>query len=198
MLDDEPALVMTTDPHVTALTNEVDAALVDEPSFRAWYERTWPRVYGYIASRAAGDDGLAEEITQQTYVAAIAGRAAFDGRSDSATWLCAIARNKLVDHFRRLDREERRGRRVVVRELHVRAGTTSTAWSAPEDRQLIELALRTLPALQRMVLTLVALDGLSVPEVARAIGKSAAATQSLLARARDGFRRAWAKEIGDV
>ena len=189
---------MTTEARAPVLANEVRAALVDEQSFRIWYERTWPRVYGYIASRAAGDGALAEEITQQTYVAAIAGRAGFDGRSDSTTWLCAIARNKLVDHFRRLDREERRGRRVVVRELNVRADAPSTAWSAPEDRQLIELSLRTLPALQRAVLTLVALDGLSVPEVARAIGKSAAATQSLLARARDGFRRAWAKEVADV
>ena len=198
MLDDEPAVPMTTEARAPVLANEVRAALVDEQSFRIWYERTWPRVYGYIASRAAGDGALAEEITQQTYVAAIAGRAGFDGRSDSTTWLCAIARNKLVDHFRRLDREERRGRRVVVRELNVRADAPSTAWSAPEDRQLIELSLRTLPALQRAVLTLVALDGLSVPEVARAIGKSAAATQSLLARARDGFRRAWAKEVADV
>ena len=187
---------MTTERTLGALDNEVRAALADDAAFRAWYDRTWPKVYSYVASRAAGDTALAEEITQQAYVAAIAGRARFDGRADSATWLCAIARNKLIDHFRKLDREERRGQRVLVRELHA-ARPMSTAWAAAEDRQLIELALSSLPALQRVVLTLVALDGMSVPEVGRAIGKSSAATQSLLARARDGFRRAWTREMAD-
>lgn len=186
-----------TDSRGAVLDNEVRLALLDEQLFRSWYERTWPKVYGYVASRAAGDVALAEEITQQTYVAAIAAGATFDGRSDSATWLCAIARNKLVDHFRRLDREERRGRRVVVRELQLDGASSPATWSAPEDRQLIELALRSLPPLQRVVLTLVALDELSVPEVARVIGKSVAATQSLLARGRDGFRRAWTREVAD-
>jgi RNA polymerase sigma-70 factor (ECF subfamily) len=189
---------MTTERALGALDNEVDAALADDAAFRAWYERTWPKVYGYVASRAAGDATLAEEITQQAYVAAIDGRARFDGRSDSATWLCAIARNKLIDHFRRLDREERRGQRMVVRELQLGVPSTVAAWTAAEDRQAIEHALRSLPALQRLALTLVVLDGLSVPEVARAIGKSAAATQSLVARGRDGFRRAWSKETADA
>jgi RNA polymerase sigma-70 factor (ECF subfamily) len=183
---------VTADTALGGLENEVLAALADDSAFQVWYKRTWPKVYGYVASRAAGDVALAEEITQQTYVAAITGKARFDGRSDSVTWLCAIARNKLVDHFRGRDREERRGRRVAVREIQLDGA--SAALAAAEDRQVIEIALRSLPALQRVVLTLVALDGLPVREVARAIGKSDAATQSLLARARDSFRRAWAKE----
>jgi len=40
------------------------------------------------------------------------------------------------------------------------------------------------------------MDGLSVPDAARLVGKSRGATQSLLARARDGFRQAWAEEVG--
>jgi DNA-directed RNA polymerase specialized sigma24 family protein len=46
------------------------------------------------------------------------------------------------------------------------------------------------------VIILVAMDGLSVPDAARLVGKSRGATQSLLARARDGFRQAWAEEVG--
>ena len=52
-------------------------------------------------------------------------------------------------------------------------------------------SMRSLPANQRAVLAFVVLDDLPVAEVARLIGKSPAATQSLLQRARDGFRRAY-------
>lgn len=189
---------MTSRQAVATSANEVRAALADDDAFRRWYEWTLPRVYGYVLARAAGDSTLAEELTQEAYVAAVERRAEFDGRSGSVTWLCAIARNKLVDHFRRLEREERRHRHVVVRELALERDTETARWDHREQRDAIEAAVRALPAAQRAVLTLVGLDNLSVPEVARLIGKSAAATQSLLARARDGFRQAYAREVADV
>jgi RNA polymerase sigma-70 factor (ECF subfamily) len=185
---------MSTEVSVRELGNELRAALSDDTAFRAWYDRTFPRVHGYVASRAAGDMDLAQDITQQTYMAAIAQRTTFDGRSDSVTWLCGIARHKLVDHFRRQDREQRRQRQIVVRNLHLEAMEQAAEWSAPEERELIATALRSLPPLQRAVITLVAMDGLSVPDAARLVGKSRGATQSLLARARDGFRQAWTEE----
>ncbi|HEV2005872.1 MAG TPA: RNA polymerase sigma factor [Candidatus Limnocylindrales bacterium] len=189
---------MTADTTVAEPANELRAAFSSDAAFGEWYERTFPRVHGYVSGRVAGDLALAEDITQQTYIAAIAQRAAFDGRSDSVTWLCAIARHKLMDHFRRQDREERRHHRIVVHEIRVEEQGQSAAWSSAEEQELIASALRSLPALQRAVITLVALDGLSVAEAAAFIGKSHGATQSLLARARDGFRRTWASEVADV
>jgi RNA polymerase sigma-70 factor, ECF subfamily len=189
-------MITTTDTTVVG-AGEFRLALADDASFRAWYDRALPRVFGYVSARTAGDPALAEEITQQAFIAAIDERARFDGRSDSVTWVCAIARNKLADHFRRRGREDKRHERVVVREIHLDESRQQVAWSQSEQRELVVTALRSLPALQRAVLTFVALDGLSVPEVARLMGKSTTATQSLLARARDGFRRAWAREQGD-
>ena len=173
--------------------DEVRRALADEVAFGQWYERTLPRVYSYLRSRCAGDEALAEELSQQTYVAAIEQGPRFDGRSDSVTWLCAIARHKLADHFRRLEREERRHRRVI-REVAVDLGTS--AWQGPEQREQIARALRSLPAAQRAVLTFVAFDGLSVAQAGALLGKRPGATASLLNRARDGFRRAYG-EVSD-
>src|SRR5262245_55509838 len=101
--------------------DELREALADEAAFQRWYERVMPHVYAYLASRAR-DVHLAEELTQQTFIAAIEARRTFDGRSDSVTWLCGIARHKLADHFRRLEREERRLDRVVVREIEIGGG----------------------------------------------------------------------------
>ena len=100
----------TTEVHAA---NELELALADNRAFEAWHRRTLPRVYGYLLSRCAGDVALAEELTQQTYVAAIDRKARFDGRSDTVVWLCGIARHKLADHFRSIEREERRQMRIA-------------------------------------------------------------------------------------
>jgi DNA-directed RNA polymerase specialized sigma24 family protein len=57
--------------------------------------------------------------------------------------------------------------------------------------------LRSLPAPHRAVLAFVVLDGLPVAEAGRLMGRSASATQSLLHRARESFRRAYGGELGD-
>ena len=66
-----------------------------------------------------------------------------------------------------------------------------------EDRTMIAEILRSLPASQRAVLVFVVLDDLPVAEAARLLGKSRGATESLLFRARDSFRRAYGAENRD-
>jgi RNA polymerase sigma-70 factor (ECF subfamily) len=171
---------------------ELQQALADDAAFEAWYRRTLPRVYSYLLSRCGNDVALAEELSQQTFVAAIDQRARFDGRSDVVTWLCGIARHRLSDHFRRLDREERRQMQLEVRQIAI----NERASRAPDidERAALSDALRSLPTAQRAVLAFVVLDGLPVAEAGRLIGRSPGATQSLLHRARESLRRAYGGE----
>ncbi len=155
----------------------------DETAFRTWYDDAAPRVYSYLFTRTGGDHALTEDLVQQAFVKAIAARATYDGRAPVVAWICGIARNLLMDHHRRLDREERGRLRLVVREIDAGPG------QAHAERDDVLTALRRLPALQRAALVLRYLDDLSVREVARLIGKTEAATESLLTRGRDSFRR---------
>jgi RNA polymerase sigma-70 factor, ECF subfamily len=186
---------MTERAAVADGVDELHVALATDGAFESWYRRTLPRVYSYLLSRCGNDAALAEELAQQTFIAAIDRRSRYDGRSDTVTWLCGIARHKLADHFRLVERDERRRMRLEVREI----GLAQDAVHAPEldRRAAIADALRSLPAAQRAVLVFVVLDGLSVADTARLMGKSAAATQSLLHRARDGFRRAYREDLAD-
>ena len=186
---------MTARATVAGDANELDRALASDAAFDAWYERTLPRVYAYLMSRGGHDPALADELSQQTFIAAIADRARFDGRCDTATWLCGIARHKLADHFRKLEREERRGLRMQVREIQV-AGDAARAPDL-DERLAIADAVRSLPASQRAVLAFVVLDDLPIAEAARLIGRSQGATKSLLHRAREGFRQAYGSESTD-
>src|SRR4051794_17632025 len=173
-------------------SNELELALADDRAFESWHRRTLPPVYAYLVSRCGGDVALAEELAQQTFVAAIDQRSRFDGRSDVVTWLCGIARHKLADHFRSLERDERRRMQMEVHQIHL----LTAPGVGYEDRTLIAETLGSLPAAQRAVLVFVVLDDLPVAEAARLLGRSPKATESLLFRARDNFRRAYAAEAG--
>jgi RNA polymerase sigma-70 factor (ECF subfamily) len=164
---------------------ELADAFSDPVAFRRWYEDAVARVYAYLHPRCAGDPGLAEELTQQTFIQAIERQSTYEGRSSSVTWLCSIARNKLTDHYRRLDREERRRLRLVVREIEVASDRHARSI---EDREVILAALRDLPALQRAAVVLCYVDGLSVREAAGILDRSVSATESLLGRARERLR----------
>ena len=163
---------------------ELAATFADPAAFRGWYETAVTQVFGYLVPRCGGDMLLAEELTQRTFIQAIDRRSTYEGRSSAITWLCTIARNKLVDHYREVDRMHRRHLQLVVREIpNVDGGVTSV-----DDREVILTALRGLPAMQRAAVVLRYVDGLSVRETAAALGRSESATESLLSRARDRLR----------
>ena len=157
----------------------------DPAVFRAWYDDAVGRVYGYLYGRCGGDIEVAEEITQQTFMQAIRHWQAFDGRSDSVTWLCSIARNKLTDHYRDRDRQRRRHIQLVVREIE-------SEHPAPDhvvgDRDAVVSALRQLPDIERTALVLRYIDDLSVREVAALLGRSVDGTDALIRRAKERFR----------
>jgi RNA polymerase sigma-70 factor (ECF subfamily) len=165
----------------------VAAVFADDLAFRAWYEHSLPRVYAYLFHRCGRNPELAEELAQQAFVEAVRSRARFRGQSDAITWVVGIARNKLVDHFRRVERDQRRHAALV--RAYARAG--SAVLPGPMGPDEIDEALALLPSLQRAVLVLHYMDHLPVRDVARSIGKSEAATASLLARGRDSFRQAY-------
>jgi len=176
-----------TVPTSLSIGTDFDALVRDEAAFRAWYDDAMPRVYRYLVTRCEGDHGLAEELTQQAFVEAVRRRRRFRGRSDLVTWLIAIGRNKLVDHYRRHGRNVRRHDQLI----DVQRSAVDLDWDRHEERDAIDAALAALPPEQRLVLLFHYLDDLSVRDVAAAIGRSEKATESLLVRARTNFRRAF-------
>ena len=164
------------------------AIIADERAFRAWYDEVAPRVYAYLVSRTSSPT-TAEELTQQTFIAAIRSAATFDGRDNAIPWLIGIARHGLASHFRVLDREERRHQRLMLREIT--DDVDRSEWARAQERDAVARALRNLPAMQRAVLILRFFDRLPVREIAVELGRSESATESLLGRARVAFERAY-------
>lgn len=159
--------------------------LTDEATFRAWYDAALPRVYAYLFNRCGRDRELAEELTQQTFVDAYRTQGG-SATNDPIAWLIGVARHKLADHFRTLERRERGFLRLLSG-----AHEPAVAWLGEQEPEGILVdALRRLPAAQRAAITLRYLDDLPVREVAALLGRSEGAVESLLSRGREALRRA--------
>lgn len=57
-----------------------------------------------VARLQLRDGGLAEDVVQETFLAAVAGRAGFSGRSSVRTWLTGILKHKIIDAIRHKQR----------------------------------------------------------------------------------------------
>jgi RNA polymerase sigma-70 factor (ECF subfamily) len=160
----------------------------------ALYDEALPQVHGYLLSRCR-DVQVAEDLTGETFLAAV-GAVRRDAVPDlTVAWLITVARNKLVDHWRRLEREERRLRLVHAADDDV-VPDAAEGWDALVDAGEAHRVLAGLGSHHRSALTLRYLDGLSVPDVADVLGRTVHATEALLVRARGAFRRAYEEGAG--
>jgi RNA polymerase sigma-70 factor (ECF subfamily) len=154
----------------------------------ALYDLALPQVYGYLLARC-GARALAEDLTAETFLAAVDAVRRGADASVNTPWLIGVARHKMVDHWRRAARESRSLRAVAE------ISGSDDAVAGPEQAHLdAALARSTLDRLaphHRVALTLRYLDDLPVPEVARLLDRTLHATEALLVRARAAFRRAY-------
>src|SRR5882757_6211449 len=154
------------------------------------YDDALPHVYGYLLARC-GDTGLAEDLTAESFLAAVHAVRKPDAPDPSIPWLIGVARHKLADHWRRVEREQR-----GLRLLDGQPAGVDDPWETVVDRIRAREVLDRLGAHHRAALTLRYLDGLPVPEVARHLNRTLRATEALLVRARAAFRRIYEGEAG--
>jgi RNA polymerase sigma-70 factor (ECF subfamily) len=177
----------------------------DEAAFGALVSSYQPRLLR-LAEATVGSRAVAEEVTQDTWLAVVRGVERFEGRSSLKTWLFHILLNRARSAA---SREQRAGRpdEDVVDERFDRSG----AWAEPpepwadrvDDRIVAEhLAVRVqelLPALpdsQRQVVVLRDLEGLSPSDVASLVGVTDGNQRVLLHRGRARLREMLAADMG--
>jgi RNA polymerase sigma-70 factor (ECF subfamily) len=144
----------------------------------ALYDSALPEVYGYLVSRC-GDAALAEDLTSDTFLAAVTARA---DSPCTIGWLIGIARHKLTDHWRWKARQE------VLLDSVAEDLDGEDPWDTQIDVLRARAVLDKLAIQHRAALTLRYLDGCSVAETAELLGRTVHATEALLVRARRAFR----------
>lgn len=154
------------------------------------YDDALPQVYGYLRHRC-GSDALAEDLTSETFLAAVKAVQWGTVAELTTAWLVTVARNKLVDHWRGEARRQR------LLELVHDEPVVEDPWDAVLDTRLAAETLAALGPHHRSALVLRYLDGLAVPDVARVLDRTVHATEALLVRARSAFRSVYGDRRGD-
>jgi RNA polymerase sigma-70 factor, ECF subfamily len=135
------------------------------------------RVDVYNASlRILGNAADAEDVTQDTFVAALQRMATYDPAQAIGPWLRAIARNRSIDLLRR------RARAPEPEVAHARSAEALAIENLEAER--MRAALDRLPARDRALLVLRYWEDLPVEMVARALGMTDGAARVALMRAR--------------
>ena len=154
----------------------------------ALYDDAVGEVYGYLLTRCR-NRSVAEDVTSEVFMGAVDAVRRGTGPTVTTAWLIGIARHKLVDHWRRVEREQ--CRLQAVADEPAADAEDEDPWDARLDVLAARDALERLGAHHRAALTLRYLDGLPVAEVAAILGRTLHATEALLVRARRAFRDAY-------
>ena len=168
----------------------------------------WVDLYGGDLFRYAllrlRDSHLAEDVVQETFLAALRARKSFSGRSSEKTWLFGILKHKIVDRIRRESRErpvEALGTpEDTMRDLFDEKGKWRVMpgeWSADpstilerkEFQDVLEKCLENLPPRLGDAFSLREMDGMNSKEVCKVLGVSATNLWVMLYRARMRLRR---------
>jgi RNA polymerase sigma factor (sigma-70 family) len=159
-------------------------------AFEALYRRTFPRVYGYVASLLR-DRSAAEEVTAQAFERAYRRRRTFHASRGSAdAWLFGIARNAALDELRRL---RRRGYLEADPEAHAIALDEQADLAL--RREAVRAALAALEPRDRDLVALKFAGGLSNAEIASVLGISESNAGTRLHRTIEKLREACSDEL---
>lgn len=176
---------MTTMPTEQRPDTELVSAAADgdRAALETLYQRHAPWLMLRLQRRCA-DDGLVDEVVQDTFVAVWRGAGRYDGRGDVAAWIWGIGVRRMVDALRRQPKS-----------LPVSwAGAPDPDLSA-EERVLLGVqygdlagALDRLSPELRAVVQATVLDGLTTGEAARLLGIPQGTVKTRMMRARAQLR----------
>jgi RNA polymerase sigma-70 factor (ECF subfamily) len=161
----------------------------DSQAFGQLYQRYVERVYSFVVFRV-GDQALAEDLTQEVFLQSLRALDSFDWRGSLAPWLLRIARNTVIDHWRRATRRpERNMTSLEPPESDGEDDALDRLVAVPDDadhraeqvlhRAAIVEAAAHLTDLQQQVVALRFASGLSIKDTAEVMGRSEGAVKNL-------------------
>lgn len=165
----------------------------DEAALRQLYRQITPKLRAFLLVKMESSEDV-EELIQDTLLAFLDALPLFNHHSSIWTFIVGITKHEVADYYRK-----KYAKRVIKslpllsdlydQQLH------SSDETAVELRLAIKSVYSCLTPKQQLVLQLKYEQGLSVQEVAKTLGLSAKATESLLFRSRSAFQKAYASQL---
>jgi RNA polymerase sigma factor (sigma-70 family) len=162
---------------------DVDAELVaqarrsSQVAFARLVDRHQRALRGFLRRACGGDHALADDLAQETFIAAWSRLRAYRGEASFRSWLCAIAWRKAATAVRGAARGARRDADWLQAEAQTRGDG-----AAPDARLAVERALAALPPEQRAAVALCLAADFSHAEAAVVLGSPLGTVKSHVAR----------------
>jgi RNA polymerase sigma-70 factor (ECF subfamily) len=154
---------------------------LDEEQVLRIYRETIRPLYAYVSRRVGGDSALAEDVVQDTWMAALRHWPGSGLPGEPLAWLVRVAHNNLASHFRRLRPEPIDVEAAAIEDGSFKPGTPDTA-------AVIGWGMARLRNSDAEVLEAFYFDGKSLAEIAVEQVLSERAVEGRLHRARIKLR----------
>lgn len=179
---------------------------IEDPE--SWVDQYGNFLYRFALSRVK-DPSIAEDLVQETFLAALKAQRNFRGRSTARTWLIAILKHKIVDHIRKKVREQASDKAESLSDTSAHDPDDygfndeggwqihPARWAVNptklyEQKEFIDILYRCLgelPERQAKAFMMREIDGLSTEEICKALRISATNSWVMLYRARMWLRQ---------
>lgn len=155
----------------------------DATAERALYEAHVDRVYR-LTYRLAGDDDLAQEFTQETFIRAFERLNGFRGEAKLGTWLHSIAVSVALNGMRKVKRFHAREAQLD----EASSISTKTTHAEPDLKTRLKRAIDMLPEMYRTVFVMHDVEGYKHEEIGTALEIPTGTSKARLFRARAKLR----------
>jgi RNA polymerase sigma-70 factor (ECF subfamily) len=170
----------------------------DQGAFDEFFADYFPRLFRFAVLRVRDQDA-AEDIVQNSLIGAVRTLRSWRGEASLFTWLCTICRREIFAWEKRTSRrvivsigDDDPGLRAALDSIGAAAEAPDAALAREDTGRLVQLVLDHLPPRYSRALEWKYLEELSVDEIAGRLQCTPKAAESLLTRARDAFRDAFA------
>lgn len=145
-----------------------------------------------FVSQKIDDEGVAEEVTNDVMMAAIICRPNFNGKCNEFSWICSIAKHKIIDYYRK-----KKIKTVLFsmspefEEIVDKALTPERDVLKNELKEEIKKTFEELGKNYKDILRLKYIEGMKIREISKSLKITIKAVESKLIRAKRKFREAW-------
>jgi RNA polymerase sigma-70 factor (ECF subfamily) len=170
----------------------------DEGAFDEFFADYFPRLFRFAVLRLRDQDA-AEDLVQNSLISAVRNLGSWRGEATLFTWLCTICRREISAWEKRTSRrvtvpltEDDPGVRAALESIGAAAEAPDARLARADTGRIVQLVLDHLPPRYSRALEWKYLEDLSVDDIAARLRCTPKAAESLLTRARDSFRDAFA------
>ncbi|MDD4938034.1 MAG: sigma-70 family RNA polymerase sigma factor [Candidatus Shapirobacteria bacterium] len=156
-----------------------------------FYKKYYLSVRGFVAKKI-DDEGVVEEITNDVLLAAINSMENFNGRCSEFSWICSIAKHKVIDYYRKKKiKTILFSVNPMFEEIADKALNPERDALKNELKEEIKKTFKEMKAGYKNILRLKYIEGWKVDDIAKKNKLSVKAVESRLMRARKQFKEAW-------